>query len=248
MEERLQKLIARAGIASRRKAEELIVQGRVTVNGQVVRQLGAKASPGDAILVDGVAIRPEDKVYFLLNKPKHMVSSVSDDRGRETVLACFPEVRQRIFPVGRLDYESTGVLILTNDGEFANQMMHPRYHVPKIYEVAISGILSPDQIALIRKGVPLADGLTAPASLHVISANEEKQKMVFSILLREGKNREIRRMMDYFHCPVTRLDRTKYAFLDHEGLHQGEYRRLRRYEVRQLIRLSQEGEEALSPR
>lgn len=242
MEERLQKLIADAGIASRRKAEEMIKAGNVKVNGVVVTQLGTKASAEDEIEVNGIPIRREEKVYFLLNKPKKTLSSVSDDRGRDTVLKYFPGIKERIFPVGRLDYDSTGALIMTNDGEFAHMMMHPKFHIPKIYEVAIDGILTYDDIKIIKKGVPLSDGVTAPASVHIISVNEKKNKTIFSILLHEGKNREIRRMMEYFHYSVTRLERKKYGFLDCEALRQGEYRRLRRFEIRQLIAIAN-GEE-----
>ena len=241
MEERLQKLIAEAGIASRRKAEELITSGRVRVNGQVVTELGTKASRGDLIEVDGKPIRREEKVYFLLNKPKKTICTVSDEKGRDTVLSYMPDVKERIFPVGRLDYDTTGCLIMTNDGDFANLMMHPRSHVPKVYEAAIDGILLPDEIAALRRGIPLEEGMTLPASIHISSVNEKKMKTIFSIMIYEGRNREIKRMMEYFHHSVTRLERKKYGFLDCQGLRQGEYRRLRRYEVRQLIQMAETG-------
>ena len=241
MEERLQTLIAEAGIASRRKAEELITSGRVRVNGQVVTELGTKASRGDLIEMDGKPIRREEKVYFLLNKPKKTVCTVSDEKGRDTVLSYMPDVKERIFPVGRLDYDTTGCLIMTNDGDFANLMMHPRSHVPKVYEAAIDGILLPDEIAALRKGIPLEEGMTLPASIHIISVNEKKMKTIFSIMIYEGRNREIKRMMEYFNHSVTRLERKKYGFLDCQGLRQGEYRRLRRYEIRQLIQMAETG-------
>ncbi len=200
--ERLQKVIAAAGVASRRKAEQLIADGHVKVNGKVVTEMGVQVGPQDEVSVDGVILNQEEKVYFLLNKPKQVICAVSDDRGRQTVVDCLPDVKERIFPVGRLDYESTGLLIMTNDGEFANCLMHPRYHLPKTYEVAINGILT-DQMM--------------------------------------GRNREIRRMMEYFHCEVTRLNRIGYGFLDLGSLRQGQYRRLRRYEVRKLMHMAQSG-------
>ena len=238
MEERLQKIIAGAGIASRRKAEELIKAGRVKVNGVTVRELGFKASYSDEIEVDGQLIEKEEKVYYLLNKPKRTVCTLQDDKGRETVLAYLPEVEQRIFPVGRLDYQTTGVLLLTNDGEFANLMMHPRSHVAKTYEAAIDGIMTDAEISQLRRGIKLEDGMTLPASVHMISKNKKSGKCVLSVTIYEGRNREVRRMMEYFGYTVTRLDRKSYGDLTYKGLRQGEYRRLRSFEVRELKKLA----------
>ncbi len=241
MAERLQKLIAQAGIASRRKAEELITSGRVKVNGKIVRELGVKAEPSDRIEVDGKLINREEKVYFLMNKPKNTLCTLSDDRDRETILNYVNE-KQRVFPVGRLDYATTGLILLTNDGDFANKMMHPRYHLAKTYECAINGLITEDEFKQLRKGIPLEDGMTLPAKVFVISQNEAKKKTVLSITIFEGRNREIRRMMEYFHYDVIRLDRKSYGFLTYESLHQGEYRKLRMYEVRKLLELSDKGE------
>ncbi len=233
MEERLQKVIAGAGIASRRKAEEMITSGRVKVNGETVTVLGTKVTPEDIVEVDGTALRQEEKVYYLLNKPKHTVCTVKDDRGRKTVIDCV-RIPQRVFPVGRLDYDTTGVLILTNDGEFADLMMHPRYHLPKTYEVTVSGILSEEQLAELRNGIALEDGMTLPAEAERIRVNAEKNKSVLRITIREGRNREIRRMMEYFSCPVLRLERIRYGTLEAGKLRQGEYRRLKNSEVKAL--------------
>ncbi len=237
--ERLQKVLASAGVASRRKAEQMIQDGKVSVNGTIVREMGFKVSGDDEILVNGKPIRREEKVYYLLNKPKQYISAVTDDKGRKTVMDCFPDVKQRIFPVGRLDYETTGLLIMTNDGEFANVMMHPKYHLPKTYEVAMDGVLTDQMIRMLEKGIPLDDGMTLPAEVYLLSRFEGKKKTVIQITIHEGRNREIRRMMEYFHCNVTRLNRIQYGFLDLGQLRQGQYRKLRMYEVKKLMHMTQ---------
>lgn len=234
--ERLQKVIAEAGIASRRKAEELIAQGRVKVNGEKVTQMGIQVSKKDIVEVDGVEIGKEEKVYFLLNKPKKTICSAHDEKGRDTVVdlvAC----KQRIFPVGRLDYETTGLLLLTNDGEFANALMHPRNHISKTYEVGVTGVITDEMCAMLERGIELEDGKTLPAEVLVLSRSAKRNKTVLQITIQEGRNREIRRMMEYFHTEVTRLNRISYAFLDLGNLRQGQYRKLRMYEVRKLLSL-----------
>lgn len=235
--ERLQKVIAAAGIASRRKAEDLIAAGRVKVNGETVREMGVKVGPHDEILVDNHSIRREEKVYYLLNKPKQYICAVRDDKGRKTVMDCFDGIPERIFPVGRLDYETTGLLVMTNDGEFANAMMHPKYHLPKTYEVAVDGILTDQMLRMLARGIRLNDGMTLPADVELVSRLEGKKKTVINLTIYEGRNREIRRMMEYFHCEVTRLNRIRYGFLETGNLRQGQYRRLRMYEVRKLMNM-----------
>ncbi len=232
--ERLQKVIASAGIASRRKAEEMIAQGRVKVNGTTVKEMGVKVSGNDRIEVDGTEIGKEEKVYFLLNKPKKTICAVKDDKDRDTVVDII-DCKERIFPVGRLDYETTGLLLLTNDGEFANGLMHPRNHIRKTYEVAVNGVLTDGMCALLEKGIDLEDGKTLPAEVFVLKRSEKKNKTVLQITIQEGRNREVRRMMEFFHCEVTRLNRIQYAFLDLGNLRQGQYRKLRMYEVRKLM-------------
>ncbi|MCR5794873.1 MAG: rRNA pseudouridine synthase [Solobacterium sp.] len=245
--ERLQKAIAKAGIASRRRAEELIKAGRVKVNGQTITEMGVQVSPDDRITVDGQVIQNEEKVYYLLNKPKGMICAVSDDRGRQTVMSGFEGVEERIFPVGRLDYDTSGLLLMTNDGEFANKMMHPRYHIPKTYEVAVNGILTDDMCRILSHGINLSDGRTLPAEVLILKRTESRNKTVLQITIIEGRNREVRRMMEYFHCEVTRLKRIGYGTLDLGRLRQGEYRKLRMYEVRKLLSLSQNGYEGAIP-
>lgn len=234
--ERLQKVIAEAGIASRRKAEEMIASGRVKVNGVTVKEMGVKVSGNDRVEVDGKEIGKEEKVYFLLNKPKRTICAVKDDKDRDTVVDLI-DCKERIFPVGRLDYETTGLLLLTNDGDFANGLMHPRNHISKTYEVAVNGVLTDGMCALLEKGIELEDGKTLPAEVYILNRSEKKNKTILQITIQEGRNREVRRMMEFFHCEVTRLNRIQYAFLDLGKLRQGQYRKLRMYEVRKLMNL-----------
>ena len=245
--ERLQKVIAASGIASRRKAEEMIQQGRVKVNGQTVKEMGVKVSTQDRIEVDGHEINKEEKVYFLLNKPKRTICSVSDDKERDTVVDII-DCKERIFPVGRLDYETTGLLLLTNDGEFANGLMHPRNHIRKTYEVAVKGVLTDGMCALLEKGIELEDGKTLPAEVFVLQRSEKKNKTVLQITIQEGRNRQVRRMMEFFNCEVTRLNRIQYAFLDLGNLRQGQYRKLRMFEVRKLMSIANKNDQSLTDR
>lgn len=232
--ERLQKAIAEAGITSRRKAEDLIRAGRVKVNGTTVTEMGVQVSSHDRIAVDGKEILREEKVYYLFNKPKHTICAVTDDRDRETVVSYFQDLPERIFPVGRLDYDTTGLLLMTNDGKFANLMMHPRSHIRKTYEATVKGILTDQMCSMLEKGIQLDDYRTLPAEVVILQRSEIKNHTLLQITIQEGRNREIRKMMEYFHCEVTRLNRIQYAFLDLGNLHQGEYRRLRMYEVKKL--------------
>lgn len=234
MEERLQKVIAKAGIASRRKAEELIQTGHVKVNGKTVTEMGVKVSPEDTVTVDGQEIQGENKVYYLLNKPRRTICSVSDEKGRQTVLSCFEDIDQRIYPVGRLDYDTSGILLMTNDGDFANLMMHPRSHLPKTYNVTVEGVLTDDMARILSNGIPLDGVRTLPADVEILERSTGRNRTVLNITIYEGKNREIRRMMEYFHCKVTRLERTRYGFLELGNLRQGQFRKLRSYEIKKL--------------
>lgn len=245
--ERLQKVIAASGIASRRKAEEMIQQGRVKVNGLTVKEMGVKVSTQDRIEVDGHEINKEEKVYYLLNKPKRTICSVSDDKERDTVVDII-DCKERIFPVGRLDYETTGLLLLTNDGEFANGLMHPRNHIRKTYEVAVKGVLTDGMCALLEEGIELEDGKTLPAEVFVLQRSEKKNKTVLQITIQEGRNRQVRRMMEFFNCEVTRLNRIQYAFLDLGNLRQGQYRKLRMFEVRKLMSIVNKNDQSLTDR
>lgn len=194
--ERLQKVIAHAGVASRRKAEELIAEGRVKVNGKIVKEQGVKVSPSDKVEVDGIPVEREQPVYFLLYKPRGVLSAVSDDKGRQVVTDYFSEVEQRVYPVGRLDYDTSGLLILTNDGEFANLLMHPRNEVEKVYVAKVKGIPTKESLRTLQRGVKLEDGKTAPARAKVISADKKKQTAIIELVIHEGRNRQVRRMME----------------------------------------------------
>ena len=239
--ERLQKVIAHAGIASRRKAEELIIEGKVKVNGQVIRELGTKVTASDSIEVNGIKIEKEKKVYFLLYKPRGVISAVSDDRGRKTVFDLFPHVEERIFPVGRLDYETSGVLLLTNDGDFSNLLTHPRYNIDKTYVAKIKGLPRREDLKKLERGIMLEDGKTAPAKVKVLSSDREQGKSIIAITIHEGRNRQVRRMFEAIGCPVLKLKREQFAFLGLHGLNAGESRELTAHEVKQLRVLSETG-------
>ena len=240
--ERLQKVIAASGITSRRKAE-VISEGRVTVNGETITEQGYKVKRGDIIEVDGEQIQKENKVYFVMNKPKKSVCTLDDEFDRKTVVSLV-KCDERIFTVGRLDYDTSGVLILTNDGEFANQLIHPKYHIPKTYEVIIDGILTTEQIKALEKGVVLDDGIqTLPAKLRVKNKDFDHQKTRFDITIKEGRNRQIKRMMEVYGHTVTSLHRKSLGFLTVSDMSQGEYRILKPHEVKMLRRLALEGEQ-----
>ena len=240
--ERLQKVIAYAGIASRRKAEQLIVEGKVKVNGKVVRELGTKVSNSDTIEVEGVKLEKEDKVYFLLYKPKGYISAVTDDKGRKTVVDIFKKrVPERIFPVGRLDYDTTGLLLLTNDGEFSYQLTHPKFKIDKTYIARVKGVPTIDGLKKLQRGIKLEDGKTAPAKVSMTSFDEQAGKAICEITIHEGRNRQVRRMFEAIGTPVVKLKRERFAFLDLGNLKPGEYRELTKHEVKQLRVLAETG-------
>ncbi len=235
-EERLQKIIAHAGIASRRKAEELILEGRVKVNGRVVAELGAKADPAkDHIKVDNKLLRrPEAPVYLVLNKPKDCVTTLSDPQGRRTVMDLVKGVKERVYPVGRLDYHSEGLLLLTNDGEFAARAMAPATHLEKTYEVKVNGRLAEDQEARFRAGVPLHGLKTAPAKLRLIKPGTNPW---YEVKLTEGRTHQIKLMFRHFDRLVEKIRRTRIGFLTLEGLPPGRFRPLTAAEVSRFRKL-----------
>jgi len=239
--ERLQKVMARAGIASRRKAEEMILQGRVKVNGRVVTELGVKVGPSDDVEVDGIPVEREEPVYYLLYKPRGVISSVKDDKGRKVVTDFFKDLDKRIYPVGRLDYDTSGLLLLTNDGDFANLLMHPRYEIEKVYVAKVKGIPTREQLKQLEQGVMLEDGMTAPAKVKLLSADRKKRTAIVEIRIHEGRNRQVRRMFEAIGCEVMKLKRERYAFLDLKGLRPGEYRELTPHEVKLLRAIAQSG-------
>ncbi|MCM3713676.1 rRNA pseudouridine synthase [Alkalihalobacillus oceani] len=236
--ERLQKIIAQAGIASRRKAEQLIMEGKVKVNGEVVRELGVKASANkDQIEVEGIPIDREEPVYFLLYKPSGVISSVKDEKGRK-VVTDFLEVEQRVFPVGRLDYDTSGLLLLTNDGEFANYLMHPKFKIDKVYVAKVKGIPSREALKRLQQGIRLDDGKTAPAKVKMMSIDKKKQTAIVRITIHEGRNRLVRRMFEAIGHPVMKLKREEYGFLNLRGMNPGDVRPLKPIEVKHLRELA----------
>lgn len=237
--ERLQKIISQAGLASRRGAEELIANGRVTVNGKIITELGTKVNAlKDKIRVDGKLIRPQKYVYFLLFKPKGVVSSLADPEGRSTVAELMTGVDERVYPVGRLDYNTEGALIMTNDGELAHRLLHPSRKVAKRYIARVRGIPSEENLDRLRVGVMLEDGITAPAQVYLLETDQVVGDARIEITIYEGRNRQIRRMFDAIGYPVKQLKRTAVAFLDLAGLKRGQYRTLTNDEVKQLHSLT----------
>jgi 23S rRNA pseudouridine2605 synthase len=239
--ERLQKMLAHAGVASRRKSEQLILDGKVKVNGKVVKEMGIKVSQSDTIEVEGVQLEKEQKVYYLLYKPRGVISAVSDDKNRKVVTDFFDDIDKRIYPVGRLDYDTSGLLIMTNDGEFANMLTHPKYEIDKTYVARLKGIPPKEELQKLAKGIKLEDGMTAPAKVKLISADSKQQKAIVQITIHEGRNRQVRRMFEAIGFPVQKLSREQFAFLTLKGLNAGESRELTSHEVKLLKVLSETG-------
>lgn len=236
--ERLQKVIAQSGLTSRRKAEQLILDGKVSVNRKVVTTLGTKVSKKDTIEVNGLPLEKEEPVYYMLNKPREVITSVSDDKGRKVVTDLLPEVEERIFPVGRLDYHTSGLLLLTNDGELANLLMHPRYEIEKVYVAKIKGIPREEELRQIRKGIKVEKDLLKAIHYKSLSVDPIKKTMILQVTLREGKYRHIRRMMEQLGYPVLKLTREKFGLLTLDKLQSGEYRALTPHEVKLLRNLA----------
>lgn len=230
--ERLQKIIAQAGICSRREAEKLILNGKITVDGKIVTELGTKVDSDSKIRVEGKILRQNiPKIYVLLNKPRGFVSTAHDERGRKTILDLI-DVSERIFPVGRLDLNSEGLILLTNDGELTNLLIHPRFEVKKTYRAKIFGEITEKKLDLLRSGIELDDGLTAPAEIYRLD------KDLIEITIHEGRNRQIRRMFSAIGCDVRRLKRIKFGFLTLDGVKVGKYRFLTAEEVKLLKKLA----------
>lgn len=232
--ERLQKVIAASGYTSRRKAESLILEGKVYVNGNQVKELGTKVSAKDIIVVNGITLeKPTRKEYYLLNKPRGYICSVSDDKGRKVVTDLI-DTNSRIYPVGRLDYDTTGVLLLTNDGEFANILMHPSNEVEKTYIAIIEGILTNDEINTLIKGISIEGIKVIPKKFKIKSKDLEKNKEKISITIVEGRNHIVKKIFETLNHPVIKLTREKYAFLNVKGLQSGYYRELSNDEINAL--------------
>ncbi len=238
--ERLQKVIAKSGVTSRRKAEDLIKAGKVKVNGKVVNELGLKVTDKDLVEVNNMKIETEEKVYYIINKPAGCISAFSDDKDRRVVVDYLRSrgVQERVYPVGRLDYDTTGALILTNDGELANLLMHPRNEINKIYLVRCVGIVNSVGLAKLRKGIDLGSFKTAPAKVELVSVDKANNSSQVRITIHEGKYHQVKLMFEAISHPVKKLRREMYAFINVSGLKPGEFRRLKIHEVKQLYVLA----------
>lgn len=235
--ERLQKAIADSGITSRRKAEDLIINGKVRVNGTVIKELGSKVAGDDLIEVNGLTItRDNAKVYYLLNKPRGVITSVSDNLGRPTVID-YIDTDKRIYPVGRLDYDTTGLVILTNDGTLTNVLMHPSNNIEKTYIAKIEGILNKDDIERLKYGVNIDNRKVNVIRFKIRDKNLEKNTSLVEVTIVEGRNHIVKRLFAELKHPVIRLTRIGLAFLTTEGLKSGEYRELSIKEVKKLYSL-----------
>ena len=237
MQERLQKVVAHAGVASRREAERLIVQGQVAVNGTIITKLGTKVDPSrDIITVDGSVVTPfSAKLHIVLNKPAGYVSTVKDPQKRPVIMELLDQVDTRVYPVGRLDYDAEGLLLLTNDGELAYRLQHPRYRICRTYEVKVKGNPTHGKLSLLRKGIQLEDGMTLPAKASFLKKTIKNSWI--SVTLYEGRNRQVKRMCTAIEHPVLKLKRVRFGSLYLDDLPQGRYRKLTKDEVKSLYRL-----------
>jgi 23S rRNA pseudouridine2605 synthase len=231
--ERLQKVIANSGYTSRRKAEELIAKGKVKVNGEVVSELGIKVSSKDKVEIDGLVLNKEEPVYFLLNKPRGVITSVSDDKQRTTVIDLI-KTDKRIYPVGRLDYDTTGALILTNDGDFTNMLMHPSSNIDKVYIAKVKGVVKGEHVRALEKGILLDGVKTSNAKAKVKKFSRKEDYSMVELTIHEGKNHQVKRMFEAIGFEVIKLKRERISFLNLKGLRSGEYRFLTPHEVKKL--------------
>ena len=229
--ERLQKVIANSGYCSRRKAEELILEGKVFVNGSVIRELGTKVSHDDEIEVDGLSIKKDRNYeYYLLYKPRGVVTTTNDDKGRKTVVDLI-DTTARIYPVGRLDYDTTGVLLLTNDGVFANGLMHPANEIDKVYIAKVEGILSGYDVKMLKSGIMIDGRKTAKCHVKVRSVDKKKNTCIVELVIHEGRNHQVKKMIEAVGKKVIKLKRERFGIFDLSGLKASEYRRLTAKEV-----------------
>lgn len=234
--ERLQKYISECGYTSRRKAEELILKGKVSVNGKIVRELGTKVSDNDLVIVCGNALKKVEHAYYLLYKPRGVISSVSDDKGRKTVCDLIKS-EKRIFPVGRLDYDTTGIILLTNDGELSNILTHPKRDVTKEYYAKVKGFFKKEDAIKLSNGVLLNGKMTKKAVFKLDRYDKKTDSSYVKVIITEGRNHQVKDMFKLLNYDVDKLKREKYAFLDLSGLKSGEYRELSLKEVKKLYSL-----------
>ncbi len=238
--ERLQKVIAQSGIASRRKAEELIINGKVKVNDQVVTELGTKVSDKDKIMVNNEPISKEVKEYYILNKPRGVLTTTKDEHSRKTVVDLIP-TNARIYPVGRLDYDTTGLLLLTNDGEFANILMHPKSNIEKVYIAKIKGILKKEAVDALKSGIEIDDGIIVKAQrVKLKKVDLKSNTCMVQISICEGKNHQVKKMFSKVGLEVLKLKREKEGFFDLKNLQSGEYRKLTPKEIKKVYSLKSE--------
>lgn len=235
--QRLQKVMAAHGIASRRECEKMILAGRVKVNNKDVTELGTKVGPKDFITVDGKGLKPTGKRYILMYKPRGVVTTMKDPQGRKTVAEMLKAIPERLYPVGRLDYSTEGLLLLTNDGELTQKLTHPSQEINKTYAVEVEGLVPEEKLDLLRMGVPLEDGLTAPAFVEIEKLDKSKNTSKFAITIHEGRNRQVRRMCDFIGFPVRNLKRIKLANLELAGIKRGTFRDLTQEELHELLKV-----------
>lgn len=234
--ERLQKVIAEAGYASRRKAEELIKAGKVYVNGEKVTEMGFKVNGNDIIDINGKPLKKEEKEYYLLNKPRGVVTTTSDDKDRKVVTDLI-ETTKRIYPIGRLDHDTTGALILTNDGELTNLLNHPSSEIQKVYVAKIEGIVEPYKVKKLSDGVIVDGKKTSKAKVRIKKLDKKNDASYIELTIHEGRNHQVKKMFEAIGYNVIKLKREKYAFLDVNSLKSGEYRKLNTKEVKSLYAL-----------
>lgn len=242
MEERLQKYLANCGIASRRECEEIIKEGRVAVNGKIIKEMGFIVSNVDTVLVDGLEVNViEDKVYYMLNKPTGYVSTMKDDRRRKTIASLISDIDERVFPIGRLDYDTSGLILFTNDGDFSNLLLNPKTGIEKEYLVTVKGLLRKSESDVITRGGIDLDGIPSkPVKIFNVEYNKERTSTTLQIVLTEGKNREIRRLFSYVGHEVSSIKRIRFGniILD---VKRGTYRRLKPYEIKSIKLLAING-------
>lgn len=235
--ERLQKVIANSGYTSRRKAEELILNGKVRVNGKIIYELGTKVNENDDIIVNGKPLIKQLKEYYLLYKPRGVITSTSDEKERKTVVDLI-DTAKRIYPVGRLDYDTTGALLLTNDGELTNILTHPSSEVDKVYVAKVKGLIGKEQIRTLENGVMIDGVKTSKATARVKNYDKKTDHSIVELTIHEGRNHQVKKMFEAIGYTVLKLRRERYAFLDLTGLKSGEYRKLNPKEVKKLYSLS----------
>lgn len=234
--ERLQKVMAEAGVASRRASEKLIAGGHVQVNGKTVTEMGIKVTNHDQVVVDGLPLHREAHVYYLLNKPRSVITSAHDDKGRRTVVDILKDegVEERVYPVGRLDYDTTGILLLTNDGDLANRLMHPKFEVEKTYIAKVRGIVDNSDLKQLRLGVKVNGRLTKRAKTRLMETDRTKHTSLVRLTIHEGRYHQVKLMFDAINHPVIKLHRETYGPLDLHGLQSGEFRPLKPEDVKLL--------------